>query len=64
MKIFLKLDQMVSIILKIFSSYSKISKAIQNDFENLIKNLVDILFQFSSNDYGLELILETFDTNK
>ncbi len=55
---------MVSIILKIFSSYSKISKAIQNDFENLIKNLVDILFQFSSNDYGLELILETFDTNK
>jgi hypothetical protein len=64
MKIFLKLDQMVSIILRIFSSYSKISKAIQNDFENLIKNLVDILFQFSSNDYGLELILETFDTNK
>ena len=65
MKTFLKLDQIVLIILKILStSFSKISKTIQTDFINLIKNLVDILLQYSSNDYGRQLIIENFDTNK
>ena len=62
MKTFFKIDQISSIILRILTT--NFSKQIRNDFLNLSTSLVSMLLEFSTNDYGRQLILENFDTNK
>ena len=62
---FFKINKILSIQLNILSiNFSAILKTAQNDILNLIINIVDLIFEFSSNDYGRLLILDNFDTNK